>query len=259
VSEEKVRLALSLWNLIEIGMAADAAQRERRLDFLEGLNPIWVVERRAIQRQEVERFLWRQKYDRAPKDLTALTLLLSVVDSFFKGARPRVGLTARQFIRETDLASLERLKVLSPSALRQLQDVDRKTRKSQERRVFESWIAPSIPDRDPDGRLLTVRQMAELLAFCWQHKKKFFAACSCLAVEDALTTARTNDANRNPTESDGLDLEHAAVALAYCDIFYSRDAYQAQCATVARKALTTLSLANVCATPAALNAALDTA
>jgi hypothetical protein len=65
-------------------------------------------------------------------------------------------------------------------------------------------------------------------------------------VENALTTARANDANRYRTESDGLDLQHAAVALAYCDIFYSRDAYQPQCAMVGRKALTSHSLLYVC-------------
>ena len=61
------------------------------------------------------------------------------------GARPLLSnLTARQFIRETDFASLFPLKALSPTALPQLQGVDRKTRKRQERAGFESWIASSI-------------------------------------------------------------------------------------------------------------------
>jgi len=258
VSEKKARLALSVWNLVELGMATDTAQQGRRLAFLEGLNPIWVLERRAIQRQEVERFLWRENYRRAPKELTVFTPYLSVVDSFFRGTTARIGLTPRQFIHEIDFASLLPAKALAPTALGQLQQVDRKTQRKLEGPMFESWIEPSIPDRDADGRLLTVAEKAELFTFCWQHKKAFFAASPCLAVEDALTTARTGNPHRNPTGSDGLDLQHAAVALAYCDVFYSYDGYQAHCATVARKALSTHVLGTVCTTLTELNAALDT-
>jgi hypothetical protein len=40
--------------------------------------------------------------------------------------------------------------------------------------------------------------------------------------------------------------------LAYCDVFYSRDGYQVQCAAVARNVLTTMGLGVVCATPVEL-------
>jgi hypothetical protein len=253
----KIRLALSVWNLVEIGGAADEEQREQRVTFLiDGLRPLWVVERRAIQRQEVERFLWQHKFNTTPRRLIAITSSLSVVDSFFAGAQTRIGLTARQFIRETDFASLCPLKRLSPDALRTFQSADPKTRKGKEKEIFDTWIGSSIPDRDPDGRALTISEKADLLAFCWQHNRQFFVECRCLAVEDALTTARTSDARRQPTESDGPDLQHAAVALAYCDIFYSRDGYQAQCAASARKALKSMGLSAVCSTPAALAAAI---
>jgi hypothetical protein len=231
----KLRLVLSVWNLFEIGSAADEQQRERRLTFLaHELCPLWVVERYAIQRQEVERFLWQHKFQARPRDLISITSSLSVVDSFLAGAQARIGLTPRQFIRETDFARLLPLKRLSPTALTTMQSAERKTLKRMDRQIFDAWIGPLIPGRGPDGRALTIQEKADLLAFCWQHKKQFFAACRCLAVEDALTRARTSNAMRQPAESDGMDLQHATVALAYCDIFYSRDGYQAQCATEAR-------------------------
>jgi hypothetical protein len=59
----QVRLALSLWNLVEIGSGADRKQQGRRLGFLEQHNPLWICERVAVQRQEVERFL---EYDKLP-------------------------------------------------------------------------------------------------------------------------------------------------------------------------------------------------
>ncbi|MCK1479447.1 hypothetical protein IVB27_33070 [Bradyrhizobium sp. 197] len=57
VASGGVRLAVSVWNLIEIGSATDRKQQERRLNFLERNNPLWIVERVAVQRQEIKRFL----------------------------------------------------------------------------------------------------------------------------------------------------------------------------------------------------------
>jgi hypothetical protein len=256
----KVRLAMSVWNLFEIGDAADEAQRERRIAFfVDGTCPLWVVERVAIQQQEVERFLWQQKFGATPRELIAITPSLSVVDSFFASGQTRTGLTARQFIRGIDFASLRPSKRLSPNALKNLQNANPKTRKLKEEKDFTAWIEPLIPDRGPDGHALTISEKTDLLAFCWQREKLFLRDCRCLAVEDALTTARTSDPRRSPTESDGLDLQHAAVALAYCNIFYSRDGYQTQCAALARKALTTAGLSGlsaVCRTPKELATAI---
>ncbi len=256
IRSSQVRLVLSVWNLVEIGSATDEAQRERRLAFLNGLSPLWAVERLAIQRQEIERFLWQHKFGATPKELIAITSSLSIVDSFFAGAQTRIGLTARQFIRETDFAALLPLKRLSPDALRVLQAVDQKVLKDREQEMFEAWIVPSIPDRDPERRAFTIAQKAELAMFCWKRRRDFLTECRCLAVEDALSMARISNSRRQPTESDGLDLQHAAVALAYCDIFFSRDRYQVRCAELARDTLKTMELGAICATPEALAAAI---
>jgi hypothetical protein len=44
-----LQLALSVWNVYEIGRAADRAQQDRRLAFLHSLDPIWMIERRPVQ------------------------------------------------------------------------------------------------------------------------------------------------------------------------------------------------------------------
>lgn len=249
VASRELRLALSVWNLFEIGIAADQAQQEKRLAFLEGLKPLWVVERRAVQRQEVERFLWQHKLGVSPKELLVTTPSLSVVDSFFLGRETRIGLTLRQLIRGIDYAQLLPLKKLSPRALATLQMTDRKVLVEKQKEIFLAWIGPSIPEHDPDGRAFTVSQKADFLNFCHQHQAQFLAECRSLAVEDALTAARARDARRNPKESDGLDLQHAAMALPYCDVFFTRDRYQGMCAEAARTSLATLDLAALCTTP----------
>jgi hypothetical protein len=62
VATGRVRLAVSLWNLVEIGSATDLKQRERRITFLERNDPLWIVERVGVQRQEVKRFLWINRF-----------------------------------------------------------------------------------------------------------------------------------------------------------------------------------------------------
>jgi hypothetical protein len=42
-------------------------------------------------------------------------------------------------------------------------------------------------------------------------------------VEDALTAVRTANPRRKPQRSDGIDLMHAVIALAYCDYFLIRE------------------------------------
>src|SRR5206468_2342718 len=38
----QIRLALSVWNLVEIGSATDRNQQDRRLAFLEQHHPLWI-------------------------------------------------------------------------------------------------------------------------------------------------------------------------------------------------------------------------
>src|SRR5689334_12515912 len=73
VSAGDVRLAFSLWNLVEIGDAKDLAQRERRLTFIEQNAPLWIVERVGVQRQEVRRFLWTNRFSALADELCVFT------------------------------------------------------------------------------------------------------------------------------------------------------------------------------------------
>lgn len=248
VSKGRMRLALSLWNLFEIGAADDVAQQERRLSFLESLDPIWVVERRAIQRQEVERFLWRHYYRIIPKELLVITPSLSVVDSFLCRSQMQIGLTPRQFIRSLDYKQLNPLKGLSPEAQTTLKNAEPAGLKALDKPIFIGWVSQSIPDRGPDDTLLPTVKKAELVEFCHRNARRFFAECPAMAVEDALTTDRTRDRQRKPIPSDGPDAQHAIVALAYGDVFYTRDRHQAHSARTIAASLNRHHLAAVCTT-----------
>ena len=244
-----LKLALSLWNLFEIGAADDKGQLDRRLSFLQGFNPMWVVERRAVQKQEVKRFLWSHKFGTEAEELVVITPSLSVVDYFLSGSDMRIGLTAEQFIRGTDYRMLNPLKKLSPESQTTMKAADPTVLKEKDQEIFTGWIGQSIPLWGPDGKLFTAVARAELAKFCCQNRPQFLAACPSMAVEDAVTKDRTNDRMRKPTESDGPDLQHTAVAIAYCDIFFTRDGYQARNAGFARRMLKGTRLAELCTDP----------
>ena len=103
-----------------------------------------------------------------------------------------------------------------------------------------------MPDCDPTGRAFTRQQKSELAEFCYNSGQSFFDECRSLAVENALTNVRIRDPGRKPRESDGPDLQHIVPALAYCDIFLTRDGYQAQCTEAVRTTLVGMNLALVC-------------
>ena len=169
----------------------------------------------------------------------------------------RIGLTAEQFIRDLDYNKINELKRLSPKSQATLKATDERTLKKKDREFFTGWIGQSIPPRDPDGKCFSNNERAELAEFCWQCRSEFRVACPSRAVEDAVTTDRTNDRKRKPTESDGPDLMHITVGMAYCDIFLTRDKYQAQNARNAIKKLNKIPLAKLCTDPGNLSALVD--
>jgi hypothetical protein len=244
-----LQLVVSLWNLYEIGNADDHKQQERRVAFLETLKPQWIFERRAAQKREVERFLWQRRLGIAPRELLSITPYLSLAESHFPGSKGIVGLTPLQFIRGIDYTWLRSYRQYSPQALTTMQNADPKLRRQQEKDTFFECIEQSIPVHDPDERAFTASQRKEFLQFCYDNEVQFFAECRSLGVEHALVTVRTSDPGRKPTESDGPDLQHSAMALPYCDIFFTRDGFQTKCAKFAKNRLPAMGLAALCTTP----------
>ncbi|MBP2309972.1 hypothetical protein GBZ48_26240 [Azospirillum melinis] len=233
VSAGTVRLALSMWNLVEIGRAGDCSQRIRRLSFLTENNPLWILERREIQKQEVKSFIWKNYFNIQSSAITSIVPHLSMAASMLPGCLPEIGLTPEKFIDSIDFSELNRYRHLSPDALRTMQNFDAATIKEKEDEVFRIWISLSLPDISHENRIFTKLEKKNFLEFCVKNKQNFFKECPAFSIEHNLTKARTKNKKRNPHPSDSEDLQHAIIALAYCDIFYSMDGFLVQCAQFA--------------------------
>ena len=145
----KLRLALSLWNLFEIGSANDKLQRDRRLLFLEQFDPQWIRERVDVQRQEVRCFLWEKHFGVCPEQRPVLTPHLSVVNSYSAVPKARIGLTPRQWIDGVNFSRFELAKERALDALKDLQTVDKKTFRKRQHEIFRPSIGKLYPDHRP--------------------------------------------------------------------------------------------------------------
>jgi hypothetical protein len=258
LQNKELKLVLSLWNLLEMRYASDVGQREQRMRFLDQFSPLWMLERLDAQRFEVRSFLWKSRYN-LDSEWNPVVKNISQVIAHHAGAKTEIGLTPRGWMNSLPLERLRSKKSLAPNALRTLQGWGAKRVKEKQAAIFRAWIEKKIPDRSPDGKVLSMTEKAALLDFCVARKKAFFSACPALAVEDELMLARTANRRRNPTNSDGEDLFHGVMALAYCDAFIVFDGFAEACVRTAKRKLRNLKLADIYSTPgAAITAGIGT-
>jgi len=83
-----------------------------------------------------------------------------------------------------------------------------------------------------------------LAGFCWAFRDQFYRGCPAMGVEHFVCEARTRDPNRQPTESDAIDLQHSVLGLSYWDVLVTQR-YAYSTAAYAIKALTLLPLATL--------------
>ena len=118
--------------------------------------------------------------------------------------------------------------------------------KAKEKEMFCAWLDVSLPDFDPDGYRLMGFQRTAALEFCYQNAKQLHAECPAMAVEDELEIARRKPPFTKLAKFDAADMNHAIIALAYADIFLTRDLTQTRLAEAARAAASTTRLAKIC-------------
>ena len=187
----KARLVLSLWNLFEIGSASDKAQQDERLAFLTRFNPLWILERVQIQRHEVRAFLSKERLQIEPEPVDAFRRHLSEVESYMVGSQTRIGVTPRQWIDGVDFPRFDPSKQFAPTALRQLQTFGPKKIAERQNEIFEKWVQGVLPTKRPDGSAYSKADLSDFSKFCVGNQTAFYVACPAMAVENAMTRARS--------------------------------------------------------------------
>jgi hypothetical protein len=236
------RLAVSECNLLEIASDGDKARARRRAAFIESLKPAWIMERLDIQKREVEAFLWRHHFQIGPAPIRVFYEHLSEV--VIHHARPLIGETAASWVACADPGEVAEAKRLTVNSLRTLQAAKKAQKRQIEEVVFRAWIEPKMPPRNPGGTFITPAEREELIRFCYADRERFYRECPAMGVEHFVCEARTRDPQRQPTESDAIDLQHTVLGLAYCDALVT-ERYAFSTAAYAAKALAPLPLATL--------------
>jgi hypothetical protein len=236
-SQPSVRLVCSQWNLVEIDFGEDEGQRARRANFIDCLNPLWIMNLRDIQQAEVHRFV-RSSYFRASVQSEVCAIVSDLGLTMASACMVVPGsLSAAKYVASHDPVSVVRNAVLpTPDVLRALQKAGTKKLQSIKTDSRRSWIAPLLPLCDDDGCLLSQQSQREILDFCIENWSALVASCPALDVESRLFEIRIRDPKRKPRVSDAADLQHAAAALAYCDHFVTADRFLFRCAAETRAA-----------------------
>jgi hypothetical protein len=236
------RLAVSECNLLEIVSDGDKARAQRRAAFIDSLKPAWMIERLDVQKCEVKAFLWKNHFFVDPAPFAVFHEHLSQVT--IHHARPMIGETAASWVARINPAEIDGAKRQTVSSLRTLQVATKQQKQQIEEAVFRAWVEPKIPLRDPGGRVMNKADRDTLAGFCWANWDQFYRECPAMGVEHFACEARTRDPNRQPTESDAIDLQHTVLGLSYCDVLVTeRFAYST--AAYATKALAPLRLATL--------------
>jgi hypothetical protein len=236
------RLAVSECNLLEIASDGNKARAERRAAFIDSLKPAWMMEHLDIQKCEVEAFLRKNHFlvDLAP--LSVFHEHLSQVT--IHHAQPIIGETAASWVARINPKEIDGAKRQTVSSLRTLQTATKQQKQQIEELVFRAWVEPKIPLRDPGGLLLKKAGRDALAKFYLANQDQFYRECPAMGVEHFVCEARTRDPNRQPTESDAIDLQHTVLGLSYCDVLVT-ERYAYSTAAYAIKALAPLPLATL--------------
>lgn len=228
-----MRIAASEWNLVEISNGSDRKQAIRRAEFVERLKPVWIMERLVIQKQELNCFIWSKYFKHEVKPSSVFVEYLSVLQSYYAGEQAIIGSSAIDWVQamngSNSLRGVNNARGAIVPALKTLQEASQKHKQQSENEVFRRWLFSLLPDRTPDKKPICLSEKQQIIEFCSENKKELYEICPAIAVEDALSTIRTQDSRRHPEEQDAVDLQHSVIGLAYCDFYITRDGYHRVC------------------------------
>ncbi len=217
------------WTVIEISQATDKEQAHRRVDFIESLNPKWLLIKTEIQKFEVKSFLYRYLYcSMAPYSVFTDQFHKAVAVSI--GRKPDEGCKLWNFVEayidDPDiLAPIKAQKEIYLQCFGKLASMKKKDIQKKDKEIIGHWIKDVLPDTKPNGCSLNDVDKQQAIALCLSNVPKFLEECPYFNFENTLFDIRFQDKERKSQESDVIDLEHACCAVPYCDFVVTGDRY----------------------------------
>jgi hypothetical protein len=224
---EGYRFALSAWHAYELAKSDNQAHVDVCCGFVEAIRPLWLSNSVFIKRDEITQFLNNANgYDVYP--VRALNPSIAQMWMTYGGIM-KIGETYRNTVHEIRntpgaLDRIDNAAAETRGAIQAGRDAlaDGRYKATQhivDRDYFSSLIKPPNP---------------KALGYVLDHHKEVLSKCPTIFLEDNLTRIRVRE-HFQPTDSDAADLQHAMVALAYCDHFVTDDKMLAEHSRIAVK------------------------
>jgi hypothetical protein len=228
-----VRFVLSLWNIVEASREKVLGRVDEFASLMEGLNPLWAMERRNIQCEELRAYIFCQWFGKEPRQPLVLCSYLSQVTHALVPNEPaRIGENVRNIIKDLTgdpqrQKTIRDAEALTPAALTGLQEARQNGHITPEleEETYRRWFEGYLPERGPENKPIVNEERSEILRFCIAHLNEVFEFCPCLKAEEYLSRYRTQNPGRHPERQDTIDLMHMVVALGYCDAVITGDGY----------------------------------
>lgn len=240
VDQGMATLAISNWNLVEIEQANYQAQKQRRVDFVASLSPVYVHDMITLQRYEARSFLWLYHFHAGLYPYSAF------VPTFAEYLRANFGFRVRDDYALADYFRNARQEHLTPIAARQyemvlalqtLQTADKRKLAQIKEETFSIYLASRLPKFTPDGTPVDQDMVLAMTKLCHERQETLNRLSPAMFAEEELGVKRRENATRRPSRSDAADLMHCTVGLSYCDVFVTNDGFAFRCCEYAKTIL----------------------
>lgn len=212
------RIALSAWHALELSRSNDDGHIQACIELVDRLEPVWLSNPSYVKTEEIKKFLATEFGSRRfqPHSNPAFNVTVSQMWSTY----------GETIVGETFSHTVWALHNHAPSretidnAVRQTPKailIGREAMKNGRGKTYEAII-----DREYFASLAPRGASSGEIDCLVANVSRVLETCPAIAVEDYLTRIRATE-SFVPEESDAADLQHATLAVAYCDYFSSDD------------------------------------
>jgi hypothetical protein len=227
IGDGSLRIVVSPWHLVETAQTANINSATRLADFIDSLNPLWIHERRELQKLDVQEDLYRfckidfQTTPRASSKAAVIGAL------FGDGALQKYELPSRDFVRgwikhPEQLGAMKKSFEANAESLVRLRELFREGKLTEEvkKKAAMRFFELSLPKGTPTGLEIGGETKAEYVT------QASTDAIPSFAVEEAISINEWGDEAVGKVDRNTfVDKIHLISALPFVDEIVSTDPF----------------------------------
>lgn len=227
IKNGSLRFVVSTWHLIETAQTTNVNSATRLADFIDSLTPLWIHERRQLQKMAVKWDFYRfcnLQFDELPP----ITSKAAVIGGLFDdGPKAKYDIPARDFVRQW-IEHPEQINVLKVSVERNAETLVKLRQLTAEGKITpalrgqttKEMFRLSLPQTTPNGLQIGNETAAQYV------EQANINAVPTFAVEEAISENEWGeDAVGKADKNTFVDKMHLISALPYVDTIVTNDAF----------------------------------